>query len=334
MNSANPKFWAEKSVLVTGGAGFIGSHLTEQLVNLEAEVTVADSLESGTLRNLEPILSRLKIKRVNLLDFQECSKACGDSDLVLNLAAKVAGVAYNSTHSADMFRTNVTIGQNMLEAARLRNVSRFLSVSSACVYSNNATVPTPETEGFLGEPEPSNLGYGWAKRLIEVQSRLYAEQYGMDIAIVRPFNTYGPRDHFTQDGHVIPSLIKRTIEGNDPLMVWGDGAQTRSFVYVSDVARGMILAAEKAPLADPINIGNEEEVSIGNLARLVINTAGRRVSLQFDKSKPRGQLKRCPDTQKAKDMIGYEARVGLSEGLKATIAWYQENLVEPPVSAR
>ena len=317
--------------MVTGGAGFIGSHLSENLVRLGAKVTVIDSLENGTAENLSSVFDKLSLVKANLLDSNECAKACAGMDVVINLAAKVAGVSYNAVHSADMFRINVKIGLNVLDAARIADVQRVVSVSSACVYSGNSTVPTPEEEGFFDEPEQSNLGYGWAKRFIEIQSRLYVQQYGMDIAIVRPFNTYGPRDHFSQDGHVIPSLIRRALEGENPLVVWGDGTQTRSFVYVTDVARGLVLAAEKAPAADPINIGNPEEVSIASLANLVIRIANPRISVQFDTSKPKGQQKRCPNNEKAKRTLGYYSTVNLDDGIKRTVDWYETKMVRNPV---
>jgi len=244
----------------------------EQLVRTGARVRVADSFETGSRRNLGTIRRKIQIMKADLLAQENCVKACTGVDVVMNLAASVAGVEYNSTHSSEMFVKNTRIGMNMLEAARLSQADEFLCVSSACVYSGNAAVPTAETQGFLDDPEASNLGYGWAKRVLEVQSRLYADQYGMKIAIVRPFNTYGPRDHFgSQYGHVIPSLVSRVLDGESPLRVWGNGQQTRSFIYVTDVVRAMLLAVEKYASADPINIGSSEEISIDELARMVAN---------------------------------------------------------------
>jgi GDP-L-fucose synthase len=322
----NPAFWGDRVVLVTGGAGFIGSHLVEQLVRSGAKVRVADSFESGSRKNLETIHRKVQILRTDLCEQENCIKACSGVDVVMNLAASVAGVEYNSTHSSEMFIKNTRIGMNMLEAARLSEVDEFLCVSSACVYSRNATVPTPETEGFLDDPEASNLGYGWAKRVLEVQSKLYANQYGMKIAIVRPFNTYGPRDHFgAQYGHVIPSLVSRVMKGESPLRVWGNGKQTRSFVFVSDVIRGILLAVERYATADPINIGSSEEVSIGELARLVVAAARSSASIIFDESKPQGQPHRCPDVRKAKAVMGFETMVQLKDGLRETIDWVEKH---------
>src|SRR6266581_7495664 len=229
--SAQNSFWEGKRVLVTGGAGFIGSHLVEALSQSNAELSVVDSFENGSQSYIESALGNVELIKGDLRDFDRCLDACKDVEIVLNLAAKVAGVAYNSKHPADMFRTNLKIGMNMLEAARLCEVERFLNVSSACVYRRDSPVPTTEDEAFVGDPEPSNLGYGWAKRVLELQARLYSQEYGMQVVNVRPFNSYGPRDHFdVEAGHVIPSLIKKITDGNNPLIVWGDGSQTRSFI--------------------------------------------------------------------------------------------------------
>ena len=317
--------WAGKRVVVTGGAGFIGSHLTEELVRVGAKTKVVNSFVSGSRDNLRKLSDRVEVVRADLTDPDECVRICSDAQIVMNLAAKVAGVAYNSNHSSEMFVTNVRIGTNMLDAARIADVDRFLCVSSACVYSRDASVPTAEEEGFLKDPESSNLGYGWAKRMLEVQSRLYADQYGMKIAIVRPFNTYGPRDHFDSlNNHVIPSLLTRVLRGEDPLVVWGSGQQSRSFVYVSDVVRGMMLAIERYAQADPLNIGSNEEISIGNLARLIVGLARPNTTITFDPSKPQGQPRRCPSIDKARTKIGFECSTELKTGLSNTLRWLKD----------
>jgi nucleoside-diphosphate-sugar epimerase len=213
----------------------------------------------------------------------------------------------------------------MLEAVRKNDVERCLVVSSACVYPRDCQIPTPETEGFKDDPEPSNFGYGWAKRLAEVQARTYFEEYGMKIAIVRPYNTYGPRDHFdSQTNHVIPSLIRRVHEGENPLTVWGDGNQSRAFVYVSDVVNGMLLATEKYPVGEPVNIGSLEETKIKELVGLILELSDKRPDVVFDLSKPSGQNRRCPDLSKAQRRLEYVAKVSLRAGLSKTVDWYRQ----------
>jgi GDP-L-fucose synthase len=316
-------FWKNKKILVTGGAGFIGSHLVQALLDRGATVRVVDSLENGSLENLSLSEGVIEHVQADLSNFENCLAACAGMDAVFGCAAKVAGVAYNSSHPAEMFRANTRIGLNLLEATRKLDVERTLVVSSACVYRRNSTVPTPESEGFMEDPEPSNLGYGWAKRVLELQARMYSEEYGVKIAIVRPFNTYGPRDHFDPEyGHVIPSLIKKATEGQNPIVVWGDGTQTRSFIYVTDVVKGMLLALEKYPVADPVNIGNEEEVTVAKLARQIVDLSGTRASIQFDVTRPSGQPRRVPDVTKARQRLGFESKIRLHDGLKKTIDWY------------
>lgn len=323
-------FWKGKKVLVTGGAGFIGSYVVEQLVEKEADVltTVIDNLQSGELKNLKRVRDRIKFVRADLRNMEECLKICKGKEIVMNLAARVGGIEYNRLHLGTMFRDNMLISLNVLDAARQVGVERFLVVSSACAYPHNCTIPTPEEEGFKESPEPTNEGYGWAKRMAEVQGRLYTQEFGMRIGIVRPYNCYGPRDHFDlEKSHVIPALIKRIFDGEDPLVVWGNGEQSRAFLYVEDLARGLIEAIEKYPVPDPINVGTDEEIKIKDLVKLLLKLSGKNPKAIFDPSKPEGQPRRNCDTRKAKKKIGFEAKVKLSEGLKRTIDWYQENLL-------
>jgi len=321
---AKDSFWAKKRVLVTGGAGFIGSHLVEMLVNKQAKVTVVDNLENSSLKNLHQVKSKIRFIKSDLRNFKEAKESCRGQEIVMNLAAKVGGIEYNRTHLGTMFRDNVLINTNVLEAAREAKVERFLVVSSACVYRRDCTIPTPEEEGFEGVPEPTNEGYGWAKRMAEVQGRLYASEFGMKIGIARPYNCYGPRDHFDPEkSHVIPALIKRIFDGENPLVVWGNGEQSRAFLYVEDFARGLIEAIEKYPVPDPINIGTDEEIKIKDLIKLILKLSGKNPQVFFDTSKPTGQPRRNCDTRKAKEKTGFEAKVKLSKGLKKTIEWYQ-----------
>ena len=259
-------FWKNKKVLVTGGAGFIGSHVVEKLILRGAKVFVLDNLQNGNLKNLKHLGKKYTFIKGDCTDAKTAEKACEDMDVVMNLAARVGGIEYNRTHQATMLKDNMLIGTVMLEAARKMNVERFLVVSSACVYPRNCSVPTPESEGFMDEPEPTNGGYGWAKRMNELQGKYYNEEFGIKVGIVRPYNCYGPRDHFDNEtSHVIPALIKRVLAGENPIKVWGTGKQTRAFLYVEDLAEGMILAIEKSSVPDPINLGTNQEISINNL---------------------------------------------------------------------
>ncbi len=320
-------FWRDKKVVVTGGQGFIGSHLVDRLVAEGASVRVVDLGPRVSRPHFATELaSRAAFQAGDLSDPQSCNKICRGAEIVMHLAAKIRGVGYNVSHHGDMFFSNALINLNMLEAARLAGVDRFLAVSTVGVYPGNCLVPTPEEDGFKGEPEGSGYGYGWSKRLAEVQSRCYAEQYGMKIAIVRPYNVYGPRMSFDPEiAPVISAQIRKVLGANGVLKVWGNGEQTRSFTYVSDEVEGMMLAVEKHPLADPLNIGTDEEVKIKDLIALIVRLTGRKLRVEYDVTKPSGANRRCPDISKAKRLIGYEPKVTLAEGLKQTIAWYKQN---------
>ncbi|MBI4314277.1 MAG: NAD-dependent epimerase/dehydratase family protein [Candidatus Omnitrophica bacterium] len=317
-------FWKGQRVVVTGGSGFIGSHMVEQLVAQEAHVTVVDNISRGKLENLREVRGRIQIQSVDLRNVEAASQIFRGHDIVIHLAARVAGVSHNQAHPAEMFYKNSMINIQVLEAARLAGVTRFEAVSTACVYPRDCIIPTPESEGFRGDPEPSNLGYGWSKRMLEIQARLYAEEYKMEIGVVRPYNAYGPRDHFdTATSHVIPALIRRVLEGEDPVVVWGGGEQTRAFLYVDDFARGILEAAQRHRLPDPVNLGTREEISIRDLIHLIVEISGKNPEIVFDRSKPSGQPRRNCDTGKSEQLVGFRARVSLQEGLRRTIAWYQ-----------
>lgn len=318
-------FWSGKKVLVTGGTGFIGSHVVEKLVAYNAKVAVLDRMRGGTVKNIAYLKDSVRFISGDCSDHDTAQAACEGQHVVMNLAAKVGGISYNRTHHATMLSENLAIASVMLEAARLSGVERFLVVSSACIYPSDARIPTPESEGFRGEPEPTNGGYGWAKRMAEKLGMYYAEQYGMKVGIVRPYNAYGPRDHFDPEkSHVIPALIKRVLDGEDPLVVWGSGNQTRAFLYVEDFAEGLISAIEKYPVADPINIGTDEEVSIKTLVEMIIKLSGKATAITFDSTKPDGSPRRNSDNKKAVEKIGFRAHTSLHEGLKKTMAWYRK----------
>jgi GDP-L-fucose synthase len=317
-------YWRGKSVLVTGGTGFIGSFVTEQLLEIGAKVTV--TTKSGDLTKINSIKKDVRIVTCDLTNPEEAKKVSKKQEIILNLASKVAGIQFNINHPASMFSDNIIINKNMLDAAVKYNVERFLITSSACVYPRYCKIPTPESEGFLDDPEPTNLGYGWSKRVAELMGKFYASEHKLKVAIARPYNAYGPRDNFDpQTSHVIPGIIKRIFDGENPLVIWGSGKQTRSFLYAEDFAKGLIEITKKYAEADPVNIGSDDEVSIGDLAKMLVKLSGKKTKIKFDITKPDGQPRRKCDTTKAKKKFGYEAKTSLEEGLKKTIAWYKHH---------
>lgn len=321
-------YWSRKKVLIVGGGGFVGSHLVEQLIaeGRAAGVTVADHPGAVKRRNLSSVWKQIRFVEFDASDPAAARKICRGQSVVINMAAKVGGVGYNSVHHGSLFRDNMSAAINMIEAARLADVGRYVAVSSACVYPRDCAIPTPESEGTRDRPEKTNEGYGWAKRMSEYMGAAYAEEFGMSVAIARPYNAYGPRDHFDpKRSHVIAALIKRAVDGENPLVVWGDGSATRSFLYVEDFARGVLAVAEKYAKADPLNIGADEEISTRDLAGLIVRLAGTGAKLKFDASKPAGQPRRHCDASRAKALLGFEARIRLEEGLSRTIDWYRMN---------
>lgn len=322
-------FWKQKKVLVTGGTGFIGSHVVEKLVTLGAKVSVLDNLRSGIVKNIANLDDKVTFIKGDCSNPDDAYRSCKGQEIVMNLAARVGGIEYNRAHQASMLRDNLIIETIMLEAARKAKIGRFLVVSSACVYPHDAKVPTPETEGFRGEPEETNGGYGWAKRMAEKLGIYYAGEFGMKVGIVRPYNAYGPRDHFDpESSHVIPALIKRVFDGENPVRVWGSGKQTRAFLYVEDLAEGMIRAIERYPMPDPINLGTDEEVSIKYLIEQIVKLSGKKVKIDFDISRPDGSPRRNSNNAKAKEKIGFVARTKLQEGLRKTMLWYKREFLK------
>ena len=283
-------FYKDKNVLVTGGNGFVGSFVVERLLKEGANVSVVSRTQKKFLSHVE---NDVKFVKGDLLNRDDALKACKDQDFVFHLASRVAGIGYNIEHSGTMMTENSIMSLNMLDAARKSSVERYQYISSTCVYPREASIPTPESEGMLGDPEPSNLGYGWAKRVGELQAKMHAKEFGMKVSIIRPMNAYGPRDDFDPEtSHVIPALIRKIINAKTEVSIWGSGNQTRAFVYVDDVARGMLMTLEKLTIPDPINIGTNEEIKIKDLVSTIVDITERDdLQIKYDTTKPEGQLR-------------------------------------------
>jgi len=308
-----------KNVLVTGGTGLIGFHLVELLLEKGANVRTVVHF-----RRVPIEFRDVEIVYGDLTKWGSCVEAIKGMDYVFHLAAFVGGVGRNIAHPAGMFTPNVLMNTQMLEAARLEGVERYLYTSSACIYPGDVDFFVEE-RGWDGPPAQSNASYGWVKRMGELQAQAYFEEYGIKIAIVRPTNAYGPRDNFDlETSHVIPALIRKAVEKHDPFIVWGTGESTRDFIHAKDIARGMLLALERYPVADPINLATGRSIKIKELVHLILTLAGYKdARVIFDKSKPTGQLRRSVSTVKAEERIDFVARIPLEEGLKETIDWYR-----------
>ncbi len=332
LNDFHPEtqaFFRDRTVAVTGGTGFVGSHIVEQLLCLGARpVVLSRRLESKFLRHCA---SKIRFRQGDLESYESTCRALEGTSVILNLAAKVAGLEYNSTHPASIFHENMQIFLNVVKVAQELKVDRFLVTSSACVYPRFCSIPTPEDEGFAGEPEPTNSGYGWAKRMQEYLGAQYAREFGLSVAIARPYNAYGPRDNFDPaSSHVIPALIRKAFESRDGFLdVWGDGSHSRSFLYVDDFARGLLEVAARYPRADALNLGANEEISVGDLAgsisSLVSKIRGMPIQPRFEAGGLTGQPRRCCDSSKAERLLGFRAKVSLRHGLKRTVEWFAAN---------
>jgi len=316
-------FFTGKKIVVTGGTGFAGSHLVEKLLKEGAEVTVPYRNKEKAKKNLHYVFNKVILVEGSLENKEFCSTLLQKKDMVFHCAADVGGIQYNILHSGTIFRENLSVFMNVIDAARINNVERFLVVSSACVYPPKCTIPTPESEGFKDAPEQTNEGYSWAKRMEEFIAQAYIKEFGMNIAIIRPSNMYGPRDNFSQEkAHVIPNLLRKIINNEDPIVVFGTGNPTRAFLYVEDFCSGVLVAIEKGINAGPINIGSDQEISIKKLIALLCNHSQKNPKIIFDVTKPDGHARRASDIQKAKQMLGWQPTVSLDEGIKKTVEWY------------
>ena len=318
-------YWLGKKVLVTGGAGLIGSHIVEELVKKGSIVTVADNLKRGNIKNLRQVINDIEFSKIDLTDKNACNKVCDKKDIVFHLASDAYGLSYSYTHHSEILTHNILLNTNILNACHIKEVKRVLSVSSSCVYSDDAEIPTKESEGFKGEPEKANIGYGWSKRILEIQANQLHLDYGMEIVIVRPANVYGPRDPITGEGtHVIPSLIHKVLFGKGPITVWGSGNQFRNFIYVKDVVKAMLLVTEKCPISKAVNIGSTKSTSMKELIHLITQLSGIQRDIVFDTSKPEGAKHKSVDINLLKEVIGFKPRTAFEEGLFETIKFYKD----------
>lgn len=306
------KRWRDKTIMVTGGAGFLGSHVVERLRNEGCQRIIVPRSREYDLRNPQAIRELL-------------TKTA--PDLIIHLAASVGGIEANRKNPGSFFYDNLSMGIHLMEAARLCNVEKFVACGTICSYPKFASVPFQEEDLWDGYPEETNAPYGLAKKMLLVQSQAYRQQYGFNSIFLLPVNLYGPRDNFDlETSHVIPALIRKCLEAKqqnkDHITVWGTGKVTREFIYVEEAAEAIVLASEHFDGEQPVNIGTGEEITIQALAELIAEETGFAGEFRWDSEKPDGQPRRCLDVRKAKDYFGFESKVSLKEGLRKTIHWY------------
>jgi GDP-L-fucose synthase len=300
--------------MVTGGAGFLGSFLIEELKR----------------RGARDIFVPL-IEKYDLIDRQSVRKLMADAkpDLIFHLAAQVGGIGANRANPGLYLFANAMMGLHIFEEARLAGVKKLVAVGTICAYPKFTPVPFKEDDLWNGYPEETNAPYGIAKKMMLVLSQGYREQYGMNSVVLFPVNLYGPRDNFhPQSSHVIPALIRKCVEareaGKDEIVLWGDGSPTREFLYAADAAEGLVMAAANYDSSDPVNLGTGTEIAIRDLAALIAEKTGFGGRLRWDTSQPNGQPRRRLDVTRARERFGFAAKTSFADGLRATIEYFEE----------
>ena len=320
---------AGTKTLVTGGAGFIGSHLTEQLVDAGHDVVVADDLSRGALGNIEQLLDRVEVRPVDLTTEAGCMRATEGVDEVYHLAASVGGIHYIKRERVGGLTPSVLMNHHLLEAVRTRGIDRFLFASSACIYrqEHDGLNEFSEAQAFPADPHST---YGWAKILGEVACEAYHQDCDVDTGSVRIFNAYGPRESLDpDDSHVIPSLCRKVAETPDggSIELFGDGSQQRGFIYVTDLVEGLVRAMESDLEGGAVNLGNGSEVvTINELAERIIDQSGKDLTIEHDRSKPTGTDRYCADTTQMRQTLDWEPTVPLEEGLAEVYEWVESEL--------
>lgn len=306
--------WQDKSVVVTGGSGFLGSR-------------IVSILEEKGAKNIQIPRS----KECDLRIRENCNMITKDADVVFHIAARVGGIGLNKEKPGELFYDNLIMGTNLMEEARRNNVEKFVALGTICSYPKFTPIPFSEDTIWEGYPEETNAPYGLAKKMLLVQSQAYRQQYNFNSIVVFPTNLYGPRDNFDDNtSHVIPALIKKIAFAKrtnaKSILLWGDGTPTRDFLYVDDAAYGIVLAAEKYTKSEPLNLGTGQEISISELATKLLQLMNANLEIKWQIEKPNGQPRRCVSIDKARKEIGFSPKVEFDEGLSRTIKWYESTI--------
>jgi len=308
-------------VIVTGGAGFLGSFVVKRLQSRGAAEIIIPRSRDYDLRDIDAIRQLMR----------DATVAGKVPDMLIHLAAHVGGIGANRKYPAEFFYDNLMMGVPLMHEAWKAGVGKFVAIGTVCAYPKYTPVPFKEEDLWNGYPEETNAPYGLAKKMLLVQSQAYRQQYGYNSIFLLPVNLYGPGDNFDpESSHVIPALIRKCLEakerGDDHIVAWGDGSPTREFLYVEDAAEGILLATERYNSSEPVNLGSSFEISIKDLLETIVRLTDFKGKIVWDTSKPNGQPRRKLDVSKAKALFGFESRTSFEEGLKKTIEWYKSTL--------
>jgi len=306
-------FWKNKTVLVTGGAGFLGSHLVDLIKTLDPKKIIIP-----------------RSKEYDLREKEVCAKLVKNVDIVIHLAANVGGIGYNQEFPGTLFHDNLLMGVHLMEEARKAKVKKFVAIGTICAYPKFTPVPFKEESLWDGYPEETNAPYGLAKKMLLVQSQAYRSQYNFNSIYLLPVNLYGPGDNFNpKSSHVIPALIKKFVDAKNTkkpsVEIWGTGKPTREFLYVEDAVKAIILATEEYNSSEPVNLGSSFEISIKELAQTVKKVVGYKGKVSFNTDKPDGQPRRKLSVSRATKEFGFKSETSFEEGLKKTVEWYKKN---------
>jgi len=309
------EFWKNKKILLTGGAGFLGKVIQKKLKErgVDKENIIIPHIDTCDLKIWE-----------------NCVKSVKEIDMVIHLAASVGGIGFNKKYPGNLFYDNAIMGIQLIEAARIEGVKKFVAIGTICAYPKFTPVPFREEDLWNGYPEETNAPYGIAKKMLLVQLQSYRDQYGFNGIYLLPVNLYGPGDNFhLEHSHVIPALIRKMVdareENKEEVTVWGTGEISREFLYVDDAAEAILLASEKYNRSEPVNLGVGREIKIKDLVNLIKELTGYKGKLFWDNSRPDGQPRRCLDVKKAEKEFDFVAKMDFYEGLKRTIEWYEKN---------
>jgi len=325
-NSTGTTFWKDKRVIVTGGAGFLGSFVVEKLRQRGAAQIFVPRSQQYDLTDI------MAIRRM-YDDALRSDQSTPLQTLVIHLAALAGGIGANRARPADFFYVNLIMGVQLMHEAWRRGIDKFVAIGTICAYPKFTPLPFREENLWDGYPEETNAPYGLAKKMLLVQAQAYRQQYGFNAIYLLPVNLYGPRDNFDlHTSHVIPAMIRKFIQaqeqGDEQVVLWGDGSPTREFLYVEDCAEGILLAAEHYNGPEPVNLGSGMEISIKDLAHMIARLTGYQGRFVWDTSKPNGQPRRALDISRAERYFGFRAQMPFEEGLRRTIEWYRQHRLQ------